>query len=429
MEMTHPSAVTSTADVRSRGAMDEYADKGHLSVFCSMEELEQNFHKGVVLYFKFCRFIIITNFVLFLCSLISVIPFIANNHNVAFADSVYVSVYSEEERSPWKVSSILAIILSFSFIPGWLWYGSKLDIGETKFDDSTEDAIPGMENVPASSRFFRRVFSTLCFVVVLLISLGIAFAFAEAQWAAQHAQRETDNSTLGFSFVVSAAISITNMVMQRVARALTNFEKRSTWTSVRNSNALKLTLLKVLNVWMFMIAKFEVQQRRRKESTVAETCYLGLVGRQYFALIVLELTVSNFIEVAVPLIYRRLLRKYGEVSDYQSKAEFDVSVEYLELVYRQYVVYVAFNSFPLVAGLAVITNVVEFYLDRYRLIYLLKTTGNMQMRRMVQVLGFFLTLVAVAALLSFPSGSAFTLGANQQQFHNFWRNCNVMPLE
>eukprot|EP00301_Raphidiophrys_heterophryoidea_P006133 c12500_g3_i1.p1 GENE.c12500_g3_i1~~c12500_g3_i1.p1 ORF type:complete len:461 (+),score=115.18 c12500_g3_i1:77-1384(+) len=412
--------------IRNIDAMNEYSDPTQLSVFCSMEELAQHYPGGVVLYFKFCGFVIFTNLLLFGCALISWLPFVIKFHDVPISDSIFVGVYSAGDRTNWRLSSVIAVVLSFLFCPMWYRYAKKYTIAEADFDDSNEDYRPEVQNIPASSRFFRRVVSNICFVLVLAGSLAIAYGFAEAQWMAAHGTNE--NYILATSFMVSIGISVTNMGMANIARTLTNFEKRSTWTAVRSSNALKLTLLKILNVWMFMVAKYNVQQRRRREDSETEhLCYLDLVGRQYFTLILLDLTLSNVIEVLSPMLYARYLRRFGKTSDFQSRAEFDVSVEYLELVYRQYVVYVAFNSFPLVAGLAVITNMVEFYLDRYRLIHLLKATGTTGMRRMVHVLTFFLGLVATTALLSFPSGSAFTINATQSQSHGFWRNCDVMP--
>jgi len=413
-------------DKRDEDAINEYADTSvHLSVFCSMEALEKQYGPDIVIYFKFIIFITLSNLILFFLGLISTISFMSDQGSSFEASSgFFVSQYTHKQREAWRASSVLAIIASFLFAAAWHRYTrSTRDIRD--IDDSGEDIIEANIRVPSHSRYLRRIVSIICFCLVLGCSMAIAYGFAEAQYITEH---NPDQAAIqGFSFVVSMGISFTNFMMFHVARYLTDFEKRTTHTAVRNYNALKLIILRVVNVWMFLLAKFLVQKKRRGNATADTVCYLDFVGRQYFSLIILELTVSNIIEVGVPILGRRIRAKYSKGADIASRGEFDVSVEYLELVYRQYIVYVAFNSFPMISFLAIITNIVEFYLDRFRLIHLMKVTGRMQAHRMTQFLVFFLTLVALLALLSFPSGSAFTINAHQSDYDGFWANCDVMP--
>lgn len=376
------------------------------------------------MYFRFCQFVLATNVVLFLCALISFIPHASKRgSDFTMSKDFFVSQYTDAQRRAWQASCVLAIICSFVFCFVWTWL-SKSFRGPVHFDDSGNDVIQENVHVPSLHRFIRRVISAVLYFVVLGGSMGIAYAFAVAQREAEN--NPDESQVLGFSFVVSCAITLTNNILQIIARTLTTFEKRTTWTAVRHHNALKQITLKILNVWMFLLAKFLVQRANRSDSDSQELCYLDLVGRQYFTLIVMDLTVANFIEVGIPIISRSFKSKYTNASDIASKEDFDVAIEYLELIYRQYIVYVAFNSFPMVSLLAIITNGLEFFIDRYRLIHLMKATGSMETHRMTQFLSFFLTLVAIAGLLSFPSGSAFTISARQSDYDGFWRNCPVL---
>merc|ERR1712048_1370904 len=119
------------------------------------------------------------------------------------------------------------------------------------------------------------------------------------------------------------------MVLATVAQYLTYYEYRTTHTAVQQHNAAKLIVLKVMNVWMFMLSKYIVRQDKDDAGEGDGRCYLERVGNQYLSLILLELTLSNIIEVVLPVVWFWAMKKiYSSGSDISSKAEFDVSIEY-----------------------------------------------------------------------------------------------------
>ena len=49
----------------------------------------------------------------------------------------------------------------------------------------------------------------------------------------------------------------------------------------------------------------------------------------------------------------------------QSKPDFNLAEEYLELLYRQYIIYMGSMTFPMITMVGFLGNILEFFLDKY----------------------------------------------------------------
>jgi nitrate reductase NapE component len=98
----------------------------------------------------------------------------------------------------------------------------------------------------------------------------------------------------------------------------------------------------------------------------------------------------------------------GEGSNDSVRPEFDLAREYLEVLYRQFIVYLAFSIFPLVAVLGLICNIFEYKLDKYRLLRICQHPRGLQ-GSMRKFLVFFLFTIAVVALVGPPFGAVWVL--------------------
>jgi hypothetical protein len=68
----------------------------------------------------------------------------------------------------------------------------------------------------------------------------------------------------------------------------------------------------------------------------------------------------------------------GKGSNDSVRPEFDLAEEYLELIYRQFIIYLAFAIVPLVPVLGLLANIVEYRVDKYRLLRICQQPRGLQ---------------------------------------------------
>jgi len=98
-------------------------------------------------------------------------------------------------------------------------------------------------------------------------------------------------------------------------------------------------------------------------------------------------------------------RKKGNDALYET---FDVSFEYLHLLYRQFIVFLGMSIFPLVSVLGLVAFLVEYRCDKLRFLKLSKNPHRMN-GSMKFWLVVFLFINAVLAAASFPNGTIWIL--------------------
>jgi len=92
----------------------------------------------------------------------------------------------------------------------------------------------------------------------------------------------------------------------------------------------------------------------------------------------------------------------------KGRPDFDLAEEYLELLYRQFIIYLAIPLFPLVSLLALIGGLFEYPIDKMVLLKISKTppflSGSMK-----SYLVFYMFFIAVFATFIFPQGIFWVL--------------------
>jgi len=209
-------------------------------------------------------------------------------------------------------------------------------------------------------------------------------------------------------------------------------EKHSTWSTLRKHEGMKLISFKLLNVLAFYLGAF-LASKTKEVLNNANRCYMEDTGLKFLTLILTDMFVFNFIEICVPLIKSKVtnsirsLRNTG--GDDDAKPEFDVAQEYLELFYRQFVIYIGTLVFPLMSVCGLISNVIEFPLDKYRMMRICKKPQRLDLS-MKSLLLFWMVSIAVIALVGFPQGPIWVMGL-QTTFLNTYGCCPVLngPFE
>lgn len=279
---------------------------------------------------------------------------------------------------------------------------------EENFVAKEDDIIPENADI-YRSRILLYLGSYSIFVLLLLIQLvfvaGLTFlqnftAIYKVIGVNTSGQDGISSNQLiltPISFGISAVLGVTNYAWGILCSSLTRFEKHRTWSSFRAHNTFKLLFFKLVSVFIMGFAK----------GFFAVPCILTVLGNQYLVQMLLDIVVFNAIELLLPLIMFKLKKK-GNKSDEENRPDFDVAEEYLELIYRQYVLYCGMPAFPMLPLIGLAASVVELYLDKLRLLKICKkpprTTGSIK-----TVVSFFLVFSSVLALSNWGGGSVYSL--------------------
>jgi hypothetical protein len=272
----------------------------------------------------------------------------------------------------------------------------RLDEHDNIYDMSGDEADRILENQDYSRTncAIRRIISAIVFV-------GLIGASATGIYFLQAWGTETYVQTnFWLSLVVTAIIAIINLIWSFICAILVGFEKHRTWSAHRKHHTIKLYLFKIINVTA-MYAALQWAFAR------PDSCPLQDVGVKFFLLIILDLFVMNVVEFVVPPLKTWATRNIRclktEGSDESELPEFDVAEEYLELLYRQFVLYIGMLTLPLITLVALVTNLVEYPLDKLRMLRICQRPKRLN-SRLTGFIVIFMCCSALAGFLSYPFG-------------------------
>eukprot|EP00761_Pharyngomonas_kirbyi_P011920 gb/GECH01011946.1/.p1 GENE.gb/GECH01011946.1/~~gb/GECH01011946.1/.p1 ORF type:complete len:683 (+),score=139.05 gb/GECH01011946.1/:1-2049(+) len=434
-----------------QGEEEEDEDWEPPKLFSSSKKIREAYGLGVWLYFDFVWNFIFVNFLFFIIQLINFINFvviapeefaeISLNPNV-YGSLFYSSAYPPSLRVMWTVTNSMCVALALLY-PLIYWirvrriYG-KLDEVDTEeeMDLNEFDEIEENKDFTRRERLKRRAVTYSLFIFFLLVQIGgvsllilgqnsISYIFLDgSQISDSSSESESEESSEGssvasstenksgeiqsfissrpVSYTISAAVALVtgglNFLWGYICLWLTKYEKHPTWTILRKHHTVKLVSFKLLNIFFMSAVRGIFTQR----------CPLEVLGKQYLLQMFADLLLFNAIEMGIP--YAQLKWKQwreGEVEE-KDKPEFDTSDEYLEVLYRQHILYLALPAFPMITFLVFIASILELYLDKYRLIKICqrppRTQGSIK-----TFLALFLLIAALLALGNPGSGVLYML--------------------
>ena len=107
--------------------------------------------------------------------------------------------------------------------------------------------------------------------------------------------------------------------------------------------------------------------------------------------------------------------------DEAAKQQFDLPEEFTEVLYRQFLIYLGTAVFPLLPVLGVASYFLEYWVDKYRLIYLCRKEMSKARPVRARLLFALHILAALAALFSFPNGMVYLFaGIDIRNNCQFW---------
>ncbi|XP_055522089.1 anoctamin-3-like isoform X2 [Leucoraja erinacea] len=251
--------------------------------------------------------------------------------------------------------------------------------------------------VSVSGIFFMILLVLAAVFGVVLYRLVTMELFASFRW--EFVKKNWQFATAGSGVCINFAIIMSlNVVYERVARMLTNWEHPRTESEWENSFALKMFLFEFVNLnssifyVAFILGRFagrpgayaKLFHRWRLEECHPSGCLIDLC-MQMGIIMVLKQMWNNFMELGYPLLQnwwsRRKVKRasHDEASKYylpqweqdwnlQPMNNHGLVDEYLEMVLQFGFTTIFVAAFPLAPLLALLNNIIEIRLDAYKFV-------------------------------------------------------------
>lgn len=408
-------------DADAEEARLEHASLKDLPLCVGAGELTKRLGQGVPWFFCFLKYMFILNIVLALVGLINLIPHFYKyrdalnkdpNKKASF-DVIFVSSYEAGNKNAWMTSSGLIIIVLFMCGPIYAyyvdWYRKKRESGDAGYvedpfegqyqvdSDDCVDKIKYPGGAPtAAEQTVRRTFSIIVFI-------GVLFGQGIVNWYLQRALRRLGESLI--ALLLSLVMSAINITWKFICEYLTVFEKHTYHSDARRWDCFKVFLFKMLNLLVLMLVK--------KIELLDNTtdCPLQNMGSQFVFLFFVDFAANIATGLILPLLENCWSRRKAETSTESNdalKATFVLSEQYVEGLYRQFIVCMGVFVVPVLPFLQLIASMFEYWLDKYRLLRITqkpqKTNNSFR-----NVLLFFSFCIALASLVAYPNGAIFIL--------------------
>jgi hypothetical protein len=415
------------------GSRDESSDSG------MMTTIKSEFGTGTLLYFRYVQFLVFLNGLLSLFAIgeyaaVDSLPEKLNPTGAySSVDQFFTAAFPPSARDIWYGFGAIQLLLALLAGPCFWWVGSRYQNrwrGADRVDESAStdrDYIEENRFVTEGSRAARKTVSVVIFSGIIV---GQAFLML---WLHRVLADTTDSIT---ALIVAAIIPGLNGVWKAVSKFLTKIEAHPTRSQATEWDTGKVFLVKVINILTLYGVKAAVATERGASATgelaacprpgvdIDCRCPLAGMGWQFFWLFVSDLTMSSFLEMFIPVVTLCATRRLGcgkNKGDEESRPEFDLSEEFVQLLYRQLLVYLGAVVLPFTPLMGTIGALIALTMDKYRLVAVCRKPRDKQRPVRPALLMACHIIVAIAAIVSYPNGLAFLFaGYNIQNVCSFW---------
>eukprot|EP00960_Hanusia_phi_P065676 766178-Hanusia_phi.AAC.2 len=370
-------------DTQANLASNEHVKK-QVSFFCSRDELEESYGKPVIQYFNFLNFVIVSNVILFAFSLIGFIPHVKNaspklsdsgfgflnTSTISSLDLLFLSTFQPSTDGAWVSMMVLVTIFMFLIGPMYFYtstlffrdYVKNAEASTSADDDKI--SYDGLEKEVSFGFKQRMIISYAVFVLMCACPLAIMYAVLfqmlyrtipdQYNSGLKSVGAFKEGVQLAVSLITSAIVPISNLIFDSIVRFLTDLEKHPTWSSYRRHRLLKIVLFRLVNVYGLFIFRFYAD-------LPFYTCSSSRIAFQEATKSKSEGLSSSLPSSSYP-VFHLFLRPSNPTPlspstsslrhpDYvSSRPEFELTDEYFEIVYRQFIMYIGISVFPMITG-------------------------------------------------------------------------------
>jgi len=267
------------------------------------------------------------------------------------------------------------------------------------------------------SRFLRRVISLILFILSLAIAVAIQAAVVFRKVSSVDLVEYIPDASIGVSFTT---ISVWDFLVILVNNTLDFLGKRvAGWLTHLEAYKRRATHSKHKTIKLFIFKFFIVNTMYFTQKIVyvnnfyyVNECPMRSVASKFLVFMIMNLTMGNIINWIVPLFRYRTIKNLKKKSQPYKPIQFDISFEYMELFYRQYIMYLGMTVLPVIVPICIIINLVEYISDKYRLLLLSRETKKVVLSAFNQWAYFVPLTMSVLAILAFvmwPDGGMWSL--------------------
>uniref|UniRef100_A0A6C0BMZ9 TMC domain-containing protein n=1 Tax=viral metagenome TaxID=1070528 RepID=A0A6C0BMZ9_9ZZZZ len=410
--------------------MIRHTDKGQLyitrdgisergpPVLSSLDSIEQRYGIGTRLYFSFLKVIILSNAALGLLGIVSWSLFLRDRPpGVAFSWSdFFVSAYPRPGADVyWFTCGVLATVIWVTLGPAyWVWERSyKRNQYPRRVLDQEEKEIP--VNRGADTNYLLGVtatFAALCVSILLVYGLVMAQGYVIETYGDPLLANQLPLST-AMSLVVALGFALCHTAWGHVSYAITRWERNKTWFQFRMSQAIKLITFKILLATCMYIFIATIIPA---PPPVIERCDLDFAGANFFLVLVLDVVITFVMQTVWPKIAAACC---GVV-----RPEFNIAEDLLQILFRQFIIYIGFFVFPLIGLVGLLANLIEYPVDHYRLLRVCGTPQYLSEKPGLFLL-IFNGVVVLSAFLTYPNGALWMLFV-PHLLPSAFQNCSVV---
>ncbi len=334
---------------------------------------------------------------------------------------------------------------------------------EQKDDDNdsatvdTDDRTKYYEVYKDKPRMWRLVMSYCLLMIVCGVPAGIDYALVfdlthrklKPLYEAQAGQYPLDvagvssgdgfmASPSGITIAVVLIKAILDGIFETIAGILTDMERHISYSGYRYHRLFKLFVFRLVNLMSLFIIRYYAD-------VPFYPCLASRTSNQAFILVMFELTLNNLIELGLnyglkllgmlrqkwfppappPDPTKALSPESGTQPDAHCESqpeeaqehamevehapEIELTDDYLEVVYRHYLMFAFMGVFPLVNLFVLICNLIELPLDKLKFVKLSGKAIRGNFQNSTLLLSLLLFITAAAGLLHFPTGAAWLL--------------------
>lgn len=385
----------------------------------SIEANEARLGSGIRYYFTFIKFLTVLTvvFAVFQCATYGqyvqsrgsaehakVAPGVTN-----FIDDLTITVYAKSKDLPlWQAMNIVCVILAFLAAPIYFFVLKLLTKNDevlalsqfSVLDELIRFTSDGRIDVSTTYRSRSEK------IVRRLIVLGFIALMIGLQVLSSLLITRVDSSNIGIAFAIAFVASALNILFSYTSYYLTEFEKWDTFAAWNAFHTMKLLAFKLANIITVFAAK-------RYSQTSNTKCTYSTIGEQFISLLFVEIFFVNLQKILSGMFFsskaQSLARMQGSIfGDQDNMPQFDLPLEYLNVVYRHYLTLMAMITIPYSILLSLFGYFVQFWVEKY---YLYKLCGMPRKTdsSMKTFLTTLLVFVAACALLTPYAGTMFVL--------------------
>ena len=283
----------------------------------------------------------------------------------------------------------------------------------------------------------------LCVPITIMFALliGANYAYVNYMQASQDFEPSSladpgsawGNQQIFIGVMLALTVVIFNAIFEQIVGKMTKWERHKTWSSYRNHRMWKLLVFRFVNTSSLFVLRYfgEVPWF---------TCIVNRMALQAGLLMLTDLFVTNIWTMIFPLFFvggtclcqgdirerfkrgklasdckeiwsRRFFSPCCFPSQYDVGAEFELTDEYLKLMFRQYLIYMAFPVFPFISWLALSSTLFDHMHSKLRLAHFCRKPKGIFFGARKR-LSIWLFLAFFAGISTFPIGAFWFAGAS-----------------